>query len=74
MSMIRMITAGESHGKYLTGIVEGLPAGLAVGYRFIQSQLRRRRLGYGRGARMQIEDDRFEITTGVRHGKTLAAQ
>jgi chorismate synthase len=71
--MIRMITSGESHGKCLTSIVEGLPAGLAVDTGYIQSQLRRRRMGYGRGARMQIETDRFEITAGVRHGKTLGS-
>ena len=73
MSLIRMITAGESHGKCLTAIVDGLPAGLSVDLGYIQSQLRRRRLGYGRGARMQIEDDRFEVTAGVRHGQTLGS-
>jgi len=73
VSTIRMITSGESHGKCLTGIVEGLPAGLAVDTGYIQSQLQRRRMGYGRGARMQIETDRFEITAGVRHGKTLGS-
>jgi chorismate synthase len=73
VAMIRTITSGESHGKCLTGIIEGLPSGLAVDTDFIQSQLLRRRMGYGRGRRMQIENDRFEITSGVRHGKTLGS-
>jgi chorismate synthase len=67
------MTSGESHGKCLTAIIEGLPSGLAVDTDYIQSQLLRRRMGYGRGPRMQIENDRFEITSGVRHGKTLGS-
>ncbi len=71
--MIRFITAGESHGKCLTGILEGLPAGLAVSAEAIDLQLRRRQVGYGRGGRMQIEKDQIEITAGVRHGRTLGS-
>jgi chorismate synthase len=71
--MIRLITAGESHGKSLVGIVEGLPAGLEISRDFIDLQLRRRQAGHGRGERMQIEKDRIEIVAGVRHGKTLGS-
>jgi len=69
--MLRFYTAGESHGKCLIGFLEGLPAGLAIDREFIDRQLRRRQLGYGRGGRMAIERDSAEILTGVRHGKTL---
>ena len=68
---LRFLTAGESHGPGLTVIVEGLPAGLAVDPEEIRVQLRRRQQGYGRGGRMQIEDDRAELRGGVRHGETL---
>jgi chorismate synthase len=71
--MLRYVTAGESHGKCLTGVIEGLPSGLIVDTEFINSQLHRRQLGYGRGRRMQIEKDRIEIGAGVRHGKTLGS-
>jgi chorismate synthase len=71
--MFRFVTAGESHGKCLLGIIEGLPAGLPIDSEFINSELHRRQLGYGRGGRMQIERDRVEITSGVRHGKTLGS-
>ncbi|MGA2261276.1 MAG: chorismate synthase [Acidobacteriota bacterium] len=71
--MLRYVTAGESHGKCLIGILEGLPSGLAVDTDFINDQLHRRQLGYGRGRRMQIERDHIEITSGVRHGKTLGS-
>ncbi len=71
--MIRFITAGESHGKCLTGIIEGLPAGLRVNAEAINLQLHRRQVGYGRGGRMKIERDRIEITAGVRHGRTLGS-
>jgi chorismate synthase len=71
--MLRFLTAGESHGKCLTGILEGLPSGLAIDTEFIHSQLRRRQLGFGRGSRMKIETDHIEITSGVRHGKTLGS-
>lgn len=65
------ITAGESHGKGLVTIIEGLPAGLPIDPAFINHQLWRRQQGYGRGGRMKIESDEAEILSGVRHGKTL---
>src|SRR5256714_1841148 len=66
-------TAGESHGKGLVAIVEGLPAGLPVDLSFINHELWRRQQGYGRGGRMKIESDEVEILAGVRHGKTLGS-
>ncbi len=66
-------TAGESHGKALVTIVEGLPAGLEISLDKINHQLWRRQQGYGRGGRMKIESDRVEILSGVRHGKTLGS-
>src|SRR5918992_5803095 len=71
--MIRFTTAGESHGRSLVAIVEGLPAGLPVNQALIDNELRRRQLGYGRGGRMKIEKDHAEILTGVRHGLTLGS-
>jgi chorismate synthase len=71
--MIRFLTAGESHGKCLIGILEGLPAGLAIDIQYVNSQLRKRQLGYGRGGRMKIESDAIEILSGVRQGKTLGS-
>lgn len=71
--MIRYLTAGESHGPQLTGIVEGLPAGLGLSEDDIALHLARRQKGYGRGGRMAIEKDRAEITSGVRFGKTTGA-
>jgi chorismate synthase len=71
--MLRFMTAGESHGKGLIGILEGLPAGLGVDRGFIDRELGRRQLGYGRGGRMKIERDRVEILSGVRHGETLGS-
>jgi chorismate synthase len=71
--MFRFLTAGESHGKCLTGVIEGLPRGLAIDIGFINFQLYRRQLGYGRGDRMQIERDKIEITSGVRHGISLGS-
>jgi chorismate synthase len=71
--MLRFMTAGESHGKCLTGILEGLPRGLAIDLDFINLQLHRRQLGYGRGGRMKIERDVIEITSGVRHEQTLGS-
>lgn len=71
--MLRFIAAGESHGKALAGILEGLPGDLAVDREYIDLQLHRRQLGYGRGERMKIEKDRVEILSGVRHGKTLGS-
>ncbi|MDG5766850.1 chorismate synthase [Balneolales bacterium ANBcel1] len=69
--MIRYLTAGESHGPELTGIVEGLPAGLPLSREAISKQLARRQEGYGRGGRMAFEKDTVEITGGVRFGKTM---
>ncbi len=66
----RYLTAGESHGLKLTAIIEGIPAGLKIDRDFINNELRRRQMGYGRGARMKIETDRVEITSGVRLGRT----
>jgi len=67
------ITAGESHGKGLVAIIEGLPAGLAIDPVAINHELWRRQQGYGRGGRMKIESDEAEILSGVRHGKTLGS-
>lgn len=71
--MFRFTTAGESHGRALVAIVEGLPAGLPVDIDSINHELRRRQWGYGRGGRMKIEEDRAEILSGVRHGLTLGS-
>jgi len=71
--MLRFVTSGESHGKGLIGVLEGLPAGLSMDLDFINLQLHRRQLGYGRGGRMRIEKDQVEIMSGVRHGKTLGS-
>lgn len=71
--MFRFSTAGESHGRALVAIVEGLPAGLAVDVELINRELERRQWGYGRGGRMKIERDRAEVLSGVRHGMTLGS-
>ncbi|HEX8557690.1 MAG TPA: chorismate synthase [Pyrinomonadaceae bacterium] len=71
--MFRFNTAGESHGRALVAIVEGLPAGLDVDVAPIDRELERRQHGYGRGGRMKIERDRVEILSGVRHGRTLGS-
>jgi chorismate synthase len=71
--MFRFLTAGESHGKALTIILEGVPAGLRLSEDDIAAQLHRRQLGYGRGGRMKIEQDHAEILAGVRHGLTLGS-
>ena len=68
--MLRWITAGESHGRELVGVLEGFPAGVPLLVEDIQSDLARRRLGYGRGARMKFEADRVHFSGGVRHGVT----
>src|SRR5499427_9809185 len=68
--MLRFLTAGESHGKALVTIVEGVPAGLALDIDAMTTDLRRRQTGYGRGRRMLIESDRAEPLSGVRHGVT----
>ncbi|MDT7603896.1 MAG: chorismate synthase, partial [Acidobacteriota bacterium] len=71
--MFRFTTAGESHGRALVAIVEGLPAGLAVDVEEINRELARRQWGYGRGGRMKIEQDVVEVLSGVRHGLTLGS-
>jgi len=68
--MLRFLTAGESHGKALVTIIEGMPAGLAIDFDAVTADLRRRQTGYGRGRRMLIESDRAEALSGVRHGET----
>lgn len=70
---MRYLTAGESHGPRLTAIIEGIPAGLPLSEEDINKELKRRQGGYGRGARMKIESDRVEITSGVRHGLTMGS-
>jgi len=69
--MLRWLTAGESHGRALVAICEGMPAGVEIATADIAAALTRRRAGYGRGARMKFEQDEAEITGGVRHGRTL---
>jgi chorismate synthase len=71
--MLRFLTAGESHGKGLVVIVEGLPAGLSLSVEEIQGELARRRLGFGRGPRMRFEQDELTLLGGVRHGRTLGS-
>ena len=71
--MLRFYTAGESHGQGLLAFVSGLPAAMPVDVEFINRELHRRQLGYGRGGRQKIEKDRAEIFAGVRHGKTIGA-
>lgn len=73
MNKFRFLTAGESHGKCLTAIIEGLPSGISIDINFINEELKRRQQGYGRGGRMAIETDTVEITAGVRFGKTTGA-
>ena len=68
---MRYLTAGESHGPRLTAIIEGVPAGLPLTADYINAELKRRQGGYGRGARMKIESDQVEITSGVRHDLTM---
>ncbi|MDY6863363.1 MAG: chorismate synthase [Thermodesulfobacteriota bacterium] len=71
--MLRYLTAGESHGKALVAIVEGIPSGLSLCEEDINIELKRRQVGYGRGPRMEIERDRVEIISGIRWGKTLGS-
>lgn len=71
--MIRFLTAGESHGKALTTIVEGIPSNLRISADYINLQLKRRQFGYGRGSRMKIESDQVELLSGIRLGKTLGS-
>jgi chorismate synthase len=71
--MLRFLTSGESHGKALIAILEGIPAGLTIDFDAVTAQLRRRQGGYGRGRRMAIESDRAEPMSGVRHGVSTGA-
>ncbi len=71
--MLRFYTAGESHGQALLAFISGLPASLPIDVNFINHELHRRQLGYGRGGRQKIEKDRAEIFAGVRHGQTIGA-
>ena len=71
--MLRFLTAGESHGRALVVTVEGLPAGLPITVEEIQGELARRRLGFGRGPRMRVEQDEVTVIGGVRHGLTLGS-
>jgi chorismate synthase len=71
--MLRVLTAGESHGPELVAVMEGLPAGVPVSRAAIQADLARRKLGYGRGSRMKFEEDELTISAGVRHGLTLGS-
>lgn len=73
MSGITWRTAGESHGKGLIGIIEGIPAGLTILEQAVQHEIRRRQKGYGRGARMQIEKDHAEFISGIRFGQTIGS-
>ena len=69
--MLRWLTAGESHGPELVAVLEGLPAGVPVTTDAVQVALARRRLGFGRGARMKFEKDEVSLSGGVRHGSTM---
>src|SRR5262249_42888359 len=71
--MLRFLTAGESHGKALVAIVDGVPAGLAIDFDAVTADLRRRQTGYGRGRRMLIESDRAMPQSGIRHGRTTGS-
>jgi chorismate synthase len=72
-NMFRYLTAGESHGRALTALIEGLPAGVPVDAAAIDQDLARRQSGYGRGGRMKIEKDAVQILSGIRHGQTLGS-
>src|SRR5579863_4406975 len=73
MGSLTYRTAGESHGKALISLVEGMPAGISVDKDFIDNELRRRQGGYGRGGRQKIETDRVDFLSGVRMGKTIGS-
>src|SRR5690606_3442045 len=73
MTVLRFLTAGESHGPMLTAILDGMPAGLAISSDYIDVELARRQTGYGSGGRMQIEKDHARITAGVMAGHTTGA-
>lgn len=69
--MLRWLTAGESHGEAIVGILEGLPAGVQITTQQVADALARRRLGYGRGSRMKFEQDQVRVLAGVRHGRSM---
>ena len=71
--VLRYLTAGESHGPALVGILEGLPAGVPVATAAVERELARRRMGYGRSPRMDFEEDRLEVLGGLRHGRTIGS-
>src|SRR6202041_277963 len=71
--MLRFVTAGESHGQALVSWISGLPAGVPVDLAFVERELHRRQLGFGRGGRQRIEKDRADVLSGVRHGRTIGA-
>jgi chorismate synthase len=71
--VLRFLTAGESHGKALVVIIEGVPAGLGLEAEYLSGELARRRLGYGRGPRMRFEADELTLVGGVRHGRTIGS-
>ena len=71
--MFRWLTAGESHGPELIAVLEGMPAGVPVTREAIQLDLQRRRLGFGRGARMKFEQDELSISGGIRHGVSMGS-
>ena len=73
LNKIKFLTAGESHGKALIGIIQGIPSGLEISSDYINAELYRRQQGYGRGGRMRIETDKAIILSGIRHGKTLGS-
>lgn len=73
LNRLKFLTAGESHGKGLSGILEGFPAGVPLSESFIALDLARRQMGHGRGGRMKIETDHAEVLSGLRHGKTLGS-
>ena len=73
MNKFRFLTSGESHGKCLNAIIEGVPAGIRIKASVINEELARRQVGYGRGGRMKIEKDTVEIKSGVRFGKSTGA-
>jgi chorismate synthase len=71
--MLRMLTAGESHGRALVAVLEGLPAGVPISPKEVAGELARRRHGHGRSGRQKFETDEFDILSGVRHGRTLGS-
>jgi chorismate synthase len=71
--MLRFVTAGESHGQSLLACISGLPADLPIDLDFVNRELHRRQLGFGRGGRQKIEKDSADFLSGVRHGRTIGA-